>query len=220
MQVFNQLHAFLWQSVTTNNCNAYLIDGPTRILIDPGHAALFDHVEVGLKKLGLSITDVGLVLCTHAHPDHIEAVALFKNTPSLFSLHKNEWQLVQAYKQRYPDMGFQPEQFQPDFLLTEGSLEINGIELEIYHTPGHSPGGICIYWPQAKALFSGDLIFKNGLGRTDLPGGDSTQLKASIQRMADLDLDWILPGHGQWISGAGEVKENFKRIKQTYFAYI
>ena len=220
MEVCNNLHAFMWQSVTSNNCNAYLIDGPTKILIDPGHTALFDHVEMGLRKLGLGISDVGLVLCTHAHPDHIEAAALFKDTPSLFALHKNEWTLVQAYRQRYPDMGFKLENYRPDFLLTEGSLRINGIDLEIFHTPGHSPGAVCIYWHQVKALFSGDLIFKDGLGRTDLPGGDSSQLKASIQRMADLDVEWVLPGHGQWVSGSGNVKENFKRIEQAYFAYI
>ena len=53
MQIVNNLHAFIWQSPTANNCNAYFIDGPTRVLIDPGHRALFEHVERGLRELGL-----------------------------------------------------------------------------------------------------------------------------------------------------------------------
>jgi glyoxylase-like metal-dependent hydrolase (beta-lactamase superfamily II) len=206
--------------MTTNNCNTYLIDGPTRILVDPGHAALFDHVATGLKNLNLGMSDMGLVLCTHAHPDHIEAVELLRKQGILFALHKDEWSFVRTFQKRYPNMGIAFEHWTPDFLMTEGALHINGIDLEIYHTPGHSPGAVCIYWPHAKALFSGDLVFKDGLGRTDLPGGDGSQLKQSIQRMAELDIEWILPGHGPWIQGRREVQENFKRLEHAYFAYI
>ena len=82
MQITNNLHAFIWDSMTVNNCCTYLIDGPKPILIDPGHAHLFGHVESGLDKLGLAIEDIGLVVCTHGHPDHIEAVQLFQETPA------------------------------------------------------------------------------------------------------------------------------------------
>jgi glyoxylase-like metal-dependent hydrolase (beta-lactamase superfamily II) len=78
MKIANNLHAFIWQSMTANNCNAYFIDGPTRVLIDPGHRALFEHVERGLGDLGLKTDDIDLIVCTHAHPDHLEAVQLFK----------------------------------------------------------------------------------------------------------------------------------------------
>jgi len=71
MRICHQLHAFLWKSMTVNNCNTYFIDGPTRILIDPGHVAQFDHVVHGLKELGLTPKDIDLIICTHAHPDHI-----------------------------------------------------------------------------------------------------------------------------------------------------
>ena len=92
MKIFNNLHAFIWQSMTANNCNSYLIDGPTRVLIDPGHKNLFSHVEQGLNQMGLSVHDIDLIICTHAHPDHIEAVQLFNDIPTLFTLHKEEWQ--------------------------------------------------------------------------------------------------------------------------------
>ena len=60
-----------------------------------------------------------------------------------------------------------------------------------------------------KALFTGDLVFKKGLGRTDLPGGDGTLIKESIKRMSLLDIELLLSGHGEIISGANEVKSNF-----------
>ena len=90
MQVFDNVHAFIWDSPTANNCNTYLIDGPTRILIDPGHLSLFDHVLSGLENLSLGIEDLGLVICTHAHPDHIEAVPLFKEKSVPFAIHARE----------------------------------------------------------------------------------------------------------------------------------
>jgi glyoxylase-like metal-dependent hydrolase (beta-lactamase superfamily II) len=71
-----------------------------------------------------------------------------------------------------------------------------------------------------KTLFTGDLIFKEGLGRTDLPGGNGTQLKESIRRMADLDVEWLLSGHGDIISGKNEVQRNFAQVEQFYFTYV
>jgi hydroxyacylglutathione hydrolase len=221
MKVFNNLHAFIWQSMTSNNCNTYLIDGPTRVLIDPGHKNLFAHVERGLKQLGLTVGDIDLVICTHAHPDHIEAVQLFKDIPTLFTLHGDEWQWAATIgKQMSAAFGIDMDALQPDFFLREGNLSLDGLTLEIIHTPGHSPGSATLYWPSQKALFTGDLIFKEGVGRTDLPGGNGSVLKESIKRLAQLDVAWMLPGHGDIISGTEAVRENFDQVEQFYFAYV
>ena len=221
MKITDNLHAFVWESMTTNNCNSYLIDGPIRILIDPGHRRLFDHVELGLKGLGLTASDIRLVICTHAHPDHIEGVQLFKESPTLFTLHENEWQWAATIgKQMAAAHGMDMDLIKPDFLLKEGDLALDGLELKIIHTPGHSPGSATLYWPAQKALFTGDLIFKEGFGRTDLPGGDSATLKESIKRLMHLDVEWLLSGHGDIIAGAEAVRKNFKDIEQFYFKYI
>ena len=221
MKVLENLHAFIWQSMTTNNCNAYLIDGPARVLIDPGHSRLFDHVGQGLEQLGMAITDIDLIICTHAHPDHIEAVQLFKDIPTRFTVHEDEWQWAATIgKQMSAAFGIDMDSIMPDFFLKEGHLSLDGLEMEIFHTPGHSPGSLTLYWPAQKALFTGDLVFKEGLGRTDLPGGDGTKLKESIKRLTDLDVELLLPGHGEIISGAEKVRKNFAEIEQFYFAYI
>jgi hydroxyacylglutathione hydrolase len=221
MKLTDNLHAFLWQSMATNNCNTYFIDGPSRILIDPGHRAMFEHVQRGLEDLNLSIKDIDVVICTHAHPDHLEAVPLLKNTATLFTMHETEWQWAATMgKQMSAAYGIDIDDFRPDFFLKEGTLALDGIELDIIHTPGHSPGSVTLYWPLQKALFTGDLIFKEGLGRTDLPGGDGSQLKESIIGLKELDVEWLLSGHGEVISGAEKVKKNFADVESFYFAYI
>ena len=220
MELTPNLHAFLWDSYQQNNCNTYLLlSNSKRILIDPGHAALFDHVRRGLEALRLVPEDIDLVICTHAHPDHIEAVRYF--SASRFTLHTAEWDLVQAMAPYLKKaMGLEIDDMAPDFLLTEGDLTVGDISLSVYHTPGHSPGAITLHWPAAGALFTGDLIFKGGLGRTDLPGGNGNQLKESIRRMGEIEADWLLSGHGEVISGKETVADNFRAVETSWFGYI
>jgi len=122
MQIDNDIHAFIWESMVANNCNTYLIDGPTRILIDPGHTEHFDHVRKGLESLDLDLKDLGIIICTHAHPDHIEAVQLFKDMPALVTMHAEEWQNLKNMGNHMKAMGIDPESLAPDFLLKEGGL--------------------------------------------------------------------------------------------------
>ncbi len=221
MRVVNNVHAFIWNSLISNNCNTYLIDGPTRILIDPGHIRLFDHVQKGFEELGMKIEDIGLVICTHAHPDHIEAVQLFKDTQALIAFHEKEWQFIKTMDSYLnSSFGINKDSLTPDFFLKEGELFIQGLKLKIFFTPGHSPGSISIYWPEQKALFPGDLIFKEGIGRTDLPGGDSRLLKESIKRISELEIEELLPGHGEIIPNRDEVEANFDFIEQFWFPQI
>ena len=75
MELTPNIDAFLWTSTRANNCNTYLIRSKEKnILIDPGHAAYFDHVREGLSRLSLSLGDIDLIIGTHAHPDHIEEI--------------------------------------------------------------------------------------------------------------------------------------------------
>ncbi len=221
MLLTDNLHAFIWESTTENNCNSYLIDGPTRVLIDPGHVRMFNHVQTGLKALNLEITDIDLIICTHMHPDHIEAAQLFKNTSALIALHEKEWRMIRKMGGKLmASMGMDYKSIMPDILLKEGDLSVHGINLTVLETPGHSPGSVSIYWKEQGVLFTGDLIFKEGVGRTDVPGGNGDSLKRSIKRMGTLDIEWLLPGHGDLVSGAENIQKNFEQIEQFYFNYI
>lgn len=220
MQLPDNIHAFMWESMAANNCNTYLIDGPTRILIDPGHTQYFDHVEAGLADIGLTPDDIGLVVCTHCHPDHLEAARRFSDKTALLAFHQAAWGMIKEMDPLMASFGVKPEDYKPDFFLREGDLSINGVDLQVIHVPGHSPGSVALYWPDRKALFTGDVVFKEGLGRTDLPGGDGKQLKESIRRLAGIDAEWIFPGHGEAVSGAGAVARNFENIEGYWFNYI
>ncbi len=219
MKVTDGLHAFLWTSMSANNCNTYLIDGPAKILIDPGHFHLFDHVVVQLRALDMEISDIDLVLVTHAHPDHFEAAQYFKNQPGLFAVSMQDWGMIQEMgKQMGP--AFDLEANAPDFFLEPGDLNVKGVELQVMQSPGHSPGSVALYWPAQKALITGDVLFRDGLGRTDLPGGNGALLKNSIKELETLDSEWLLPGHGNIVSGKADVRANFKRVEDFWFKCI
>jgi len=220
MQIIDNIYGFMWKSMSANNCNTYLIDGPTRILIDPGHRNLFGHVQQGLMKLDLTLEDIGLIICTHAHPDHIEAVQRFKKTSVLTTLHHKEWHFLKTMAPHVrASMGFNSDSLEPDFFLKEGDISINNVELKVLHTPGHSPGSISLYLPAIKLLFTGDLVFKGGIGRTDLPGGNGSLLKESLKKLKEFEIEWLLPGHGDIISGSEEVRTNFIHLQQLWPGY-
>ena len=221
MKIGDRFEAMLWRSMSANNSNCYLINGSKRILIDPGHRALFQHVEQGLRSLDLTVDDIDVVLCTHAHPDHIESVQAVKKAGARFGLHKEEWQLVQAMIPHMPgDSSEILEDYRPDFFLQGGDLELGDTALQVFHTPGHSPGSVCFYSAADQVLVTGDVIFKDGIGRTDLPGGSGKALKQSLETLSRIPAEFVLPGHGDIISGLDQVKANHERIRSMYEYYL
>ena len=221
MEIAKNVHAFIWRSTSANNCNTYLIDGPTRVLIDPGHTRLFGHVHEGFSQLGITIEDIDLIIATHAHLDHIEGVEIFKKTNASTTLHEDAWQFINRMgKDITRSFGGASDSGGPAFFLREGDLSFNGLSFTVLHTPGHSPGSICLYLSEQKLLFTGDLIFRGGIGRTDIPGGIGEQLKESIIKVSELDIEGVLPGHGDPVNGKKEVETNFDHIRQYWFRYL
>ncbi len=220
MEILDQLHAFPWRDPTSNNCNTYLIStGEKHVLIDPGHDHLFGHVQEQLSRLTLSPGDIDLVIITHAHPDHMEAVRRFHGTAARIAMLGVEAELVRELAPHYGD-ALGEGSFEPHILLQEGELNIGAEKFQILHTPGHSPGSLCLYWPVRKALFTGDVLFHQGVGRTDLPGGDGARLKESIRRLSRLDAEYVLPGHGDIIAGRERVRASFDELERIWFAYL
>jgi glyoxylase-like metal-dependent hydrolase (beta-lactamase superfamily II) len=219
MKILDDLHAFLWLDPTANNCNAYLINGEKRILVDPGHYHLFSHVQDGLSRLSLDAGEIDTVIITHGHPDHMEAVTAFLDNSSLIAIPATEMDFIKRVA-RYHGNAFGISDFEPHILLHEGELRVGNVNLQVIQTPGHSPGSICLYWPERKVLFTGDVVFNQGIGRTDLPGGNGQELKESIKRISRLDVEYLLPGHGEIVSGREAVKANFANIERDWFAYL
>ncbi len=156
MKISENLYAFVWTNPTANNCNAYFVDGKKKILVDPGHHHLFGHVEDELSALSLSPQDIDIVIITHGHPDHMEGIKIFADTSTLIAIHASEMDFIRETAPQYGEaLGI--SNFEPDILLQEGDLKIGDLTFQVIHTPGHSPGSICLYWTEKKALFTGDV---------------------------------------------------------------
>jgi glyoxylase-like metal-dependent hydrolase (beta-lactamase superfamily II) len=219
MEIFKDLYAFEWNNPNSNNCNTYLIKGDKKILIDPGHFHLFGHVRDNLSAISLYPEDIDLVIITHGHPDHFEGVKIFLETSAVVAIHKTELDFLDNSNPHFKRaLGI--EDFEPQIFLTEGDLRIGEINFQVIHTPGHSPGSICLYWQDRKVLFSGDVVFNQGIGRTDLAGGNGEELKNSIKNLSLLEVEYLLPGHGQIVEGRENVKNNFDIIERMWFAYL
>lgn len=135
--------------------------------------------------------------------------------------HEDEARLVlQLGKSFYDKMNFEYPPLECNFYLRDGDIEVDGLRLKIIFTPGHSPGSICIYWPDVKALFTGDLIFLSGVGVFQVPGGNGKKLKQSIEKIMELDIEYLLPGHGEIIIGKHGIQRNFELVSEHYFPIL
>jgi glyoxylase-like metal-dependent hydrolase (beta-lactamase superfamily II) len=221
MKLDSDLYAYPWMSTQENNCNSYWIGGEVPVLIDPGHQHLVKSLITQMEKDKNRFEDIRLIIATHVHPDHFEASQTFARAGVLMALHPEEEKFMQEVGgDFYRAFGMEMPEIKVDFLLQEGELKLGAKTLQILHTPGHSPGSISLYWPEKKALFTGDAVFPMGVGRTDFPGGDGNLLRESIERLARLDAEWLLPGHGEVIKGKKNIQRNFGYIRTNFFDYL
>jgi hydroxyacylglutathione hydrolase len=217
MKIGDSIHAYPWEKYTENNCNSYLIDGPLRTIIDPGHLHLVADLEARMQQDGFAFSDIQLVVATHAHPDHCEGLAAFAELPAQTAMHVRAESFLEEFARHWEALtGKAVPKVPLDFHLRQGELRLGTETFQVLETPGHAPGSICLYWEAERVLFSGDVIFAHGMGRTDFPGGDAVLLAQSIQRLMDLEVDLLLPGHGPAVSGRGAVRENFYRVLSMF----
>lgn len=220
MKIAEGIYAYIWRDYRQNNCNSFVIETETTTLVDPGHAHLLEGLLAGVREDGLDPESIDLVINTHCHPDHLEGSRYFAEQGARLAIHPEEEKYLKEIGPAfYRMMGLEMPEFSFDVQLDEGDLELGGERFEVIHTPGHSPGEVCVYWPARKAIFSGDVVFAGSVGRTDFPGGDGSLLKQSITRLAGYDAEILLPGHMEIVVGADEVQGNFRQI-QSLFAYL
>ena len=221
MKLEKDLYAYLWQNVYENNCNTYLIHGEVTILIDPGHSRHIPNLFHQMKGDGIPPEEIDLIILTHSHPDHFEGLEAFMNGPVKIAINREEERYLMESGKFLFEMMRQPmPEFRIDFYLKEGELRCGEEAFQLYQTPGHSPGSLSIHWPERKVLFTGDLVFYGGIGRTDFWEGNPKLIKESIERMSRLDTELLLPGHGEMVMGKEKVLQNFEFIRQNFYAYL
>ena len=174
-----QIHRF------SQYANAYLIN--EIVLID-----------AGINPAVIEGHDPELIILTHCHFDHTcAAPAIVEMTGAKIAIHEADAVLLGDDRATAAVMfGEHAPRITPDLLLRGGeTLEFDGFALDVIHTPGHTQGGICLYEPETRSLFSGDTVFPDGgIGRYDL-GGDISDLACSIELLTSLDVTVMYPGH-------------------------
>lgn len=173
--------------------NCYIVGDETTkegLIIDPGAEA--KRILNRVKDLGLEIK---LIVLTHTHMDHTGALAEVKEaTGTEIAVHSDDAGALQSrnpFRSPLQSLPF------PERLLKGGdSIEVGNLRLLVLHTPGHTPGGICLFGE--GAVFSGDTLFNLSIGRTDFPGGSYSQILDSIHTklMVLPDTTIVYPGHG------------------------
>jgi len=189
--------------------NAYIVasDSGKALVVDPGDDAGIIGVTLRQNKL-----TVAAYLITHGHMDHVSGLAEMTRTfPAPVLMHPKDeaWAFspANAILPHYesPERPAKIERHATDKMQCEDA----GLKYEVIATPGHTPGGVCYYFPAAKTLFTGDTLFSGSVGRTDLEGSDEVLMERSLKRLTQLPDDTIVyPGHGPQTTIGREKKVN------------
>lgn len=188
--------------------NCYLLaDAASRqaLIIDPGEAP-----ERIIKRLEYKTLKPIAIVNTHGHVDHIMANQALKTVYKIpIYIHENDNEFLTDPALNYSQYVGGGLTLPPaDIKLKEGDIiDVGGLTVQVYHTPGHTPGGICLLCEDL--LFTGDTLFCGSIGRTDLPGGDDETLTNSLKLFSKLPKELkVYPGHGPESTIAQELKHN------------
>ena len=182
--------------------NTYLIVNEKKqcLIVDPG---MYDQREIDefISYIEQKELVPQAIINTHAHIDHILGVKAVTDKYRIpFGIHEEEVPVLQIAKASAAMFGFEfRDTPKPDHFIKAGvPLQLGEDTLEVFHTPGHSPGSISFYYPKGNWVISGDVLFSGGIGRTDLPGGNYNTLINSIKSKL-----FTLPGSTKVLSGHG-----------------
>lgn len=192
-----------WFTFNPFSENTYLLYGDNKdcIILDPGCANESEENTI-LKFIEEKQLHVSRLILTHAHIDHVLGVRFITSKFKLkLEMHKADLPVYATAGNIAKMYGIPFNQGpEPEIFLDENTkIEIDGQTLDIFHTPGHSPGSICIYSKSNSFIISGYVLFNGSIGRTDLPGGDFDTLSNSIKTKL-----YILPNNTRVFSGHGE----------------
>lgn len=165
--------------------NCYLVSDETgaTAVIDPGY-----EPEAILTRAAQEQLQIAAILLTHGHFDHVGGVRAIADAARC-----PVW--MNEKDRALPSWVTNGELYCTDFFKEGATVQVGKLTFTVLETPGHTPGSVCLRC--GNALFSGDTLFASGCGRTDLPGGSMTELRASLKRLAAIPENLtVLPGHG------------------------
>jgi glyoxylase-like metal-dependent hydrolase (beta-lactamase superfamily II) len=179
-----------------NECNTYLIDG--EILIDTGTGKFFHEIKKEIESK-YEIKKIKRIINTHCHFDHTGGNKKFRDwLKAEIFIHSRDKHSIETgthtMSELFDEMA---KTVTADHVLKTGSIiKTTNFKFEVIPTPGHTPGSVCLYENDKKILVSGDTIFNDAVGRTDLPGGSKYELLESLKKLFPYHINYLLPGHG------------------------
>jgi hydroxyacylglutathione hydrolase len=198
-------------------CNCSIIgDETTRegMVIDPG-----DDIEDVLDLIEKHNLKIKQIVITHAHIDHVGgAMKLRAATGAPILLNQNDYALLKMLDVQAAWIGMKdPGKVEIDHSLGQSDkVQAGSLTADVIHTPGHTEGSICLYFPLENKLVAGDTLFAGSIGRTDLPGGSMEKIIRSLREkvMALPDDTLVVPGHGP-LTTIGEERESNPFLVQS-----
>jgi glyoxylase-like metal-dependent hydrolase (beta-lactamase superfamily II) len=189
--------------LTLDGTRTYILGGDPCLVVDPG-PGLADHLDA--VEVALGVGEVAAICITHYHPDHAAGAAeLVLRLGAPLAATRESAELAALEPPEIP-------------LVAGAAVEFGGGKLEVIAAPGHCPDHICFFWPEARALFAGDVILGEGTSMIAPPEGDMAAYLATLERLARLDLAVIYPGHGPEIrEPAAKIAEytNHRRERES-----
>lgn len=196
-------------SVGALGTNCYIVRSKAldALIIDPGAdsgaiSKIISHCRLTVRAY----------LITHGHADHISALAqLREQVPAPVAMHSADVRWAFSAANQLPPYCSVPRRPDDIARILKGGEKWReeDFNIEAIATPGHSPGGVCYYFPDDRLLFSGDTLFQDSVGRTDLPGGNMEQLNKSLAILAKLPPETkVYPGHGPETTIGREIENN------------
>ncbi len=180
------------------DCNVYVVDG--ELLIDAGSGSFFSQTREEIENSGYDISKIKTIVNTHCHFDHTGGDKKMRDwLDAQIGIHKLDEKALET------GIGTLAERFgetarvvTADKGLSHGDvINTSHFDFKVLHTPGHTPGSICLYDKSKRVLISGDTLFADGHGRTDIPGANHKQIIESLRKLQKLEATYLLPGHGQ-----------------------
>jgi len=199
-------------------CNCSVIgDDVSReaIVIDPG-----DDVADVLAIVQKHNLKVQQIIITHAHIDHVGGAKKLKAaTGAAILLNQNDYALLKMLDVQAAWVGIaSPGRVEIDQSVGQADkIRVGSLSADVLHTPGHTQGSVCLYFPLEKKLIAGDTLFAGSIGRTDLPGGSFEKIIRSLQEkvLALPDDTTVIPGHGE-LTTIGEERESNPFLTKQY----
>jgi hydroxyacylglutathione hydrolase len=179
-----------------NDSNTYILDN--EIIVDTGTGSFFPQVKKDIENR-VSTKNIHTIVNTHCHFDHSGGNKKFRDwLKAEVAVHTTDKKAVETGLGTMAEMfGETARTMTVDKSLeNKEKLKTENFVFEVLHTPGHTAGSICLYEKNYKILVSGDTIFSDGVGRTDLPSGSKKDLQESLKKLSKTEIFYLLPGHG------------------------